>query len=362
MFAFEKLKFARITKKCIFNFVSTERLEAQTIDPLSISYGNVSVSSLSLFSTTAQDMENDKTSSTESIAKTGKGRFALSRVKNVTKCAAKKINRIFVKAKSKLLKPLQQEEPSNVSIASSYTQLTDFEPSHEDSVEFEEINPSDVSSYSCQSTTSMEENEWDYCDDINESHRSSNDSFNSASTSISFDLKSSRNSKNTSWNSSSSSSLMHQIFAESIADLNMICAQNGPVSVKPSEVKKFIRKKPPHKLKMPQQLTLYDGNSSAASYEKSESNENEVMSINEESFDYCDDIGDLPVQVLSREKIAGPEPKPKSKEGVIQKETFGKRITRKFGEFWKHMLANQGELNEVFLGLYYNAIFLRVLK
>lgn len=329
--------FQKINIKNI-SFHFTERLESQAVDPSSISYQDVGISSLSLFSTSVYHTECNKTASIESIAnkENKKGRFGLSRMKNATKCAAKKFNRILVKAKSKLIKPSLQTQSADVSIVSSCTELTEVDSCYEDAVELEEIDLNEVSRFSSQST--MFDEDWNRRH-INGEHRLSKDSFHSTLTTIScsgFDSSF----QSTSLNSSTNTSLMHQIFTESIADLNTICAQNETFNVKPREVKKFMRKGTPYKLKMPQQLTLYDETEPPAPEEKSENSQTEVVSL-ENSFDFCEDAVDLPVQNSINEKNIDPEPKLEPKKLFTQKESISKRVARTCREIFQHVLKTQ---------------------
>lgn len=315
------------------------------MEPSSISYQNVGTSSLSLFSMSGYEMDGDNLGSIESISKkqNGKRRFGLSRVKNVTKCAAKKFNRIFVKAKSKLKKTSFQTHLADVSITSSSTQLTDIDDDifYQTADEFEEIDLNEVSR--CSSLNTMFENDWHHRY-ANEEHRISNDSFNSISTlNSNITLNSTSQSMNSlnSFTNSTNSSLIHQIFAESIADLNMICAQNEMEIVKPNHVKKVIRKGTPYKLKMPKRLTLYEEDFYSLSDEKIDVKQEDVASKElaskeDEQFDFCTDAVDLLIDESINENIVNREPK----LNFNQKESFGKRVVKEIGKIWKTWLKN----------------------
>lgn len=310
------------------------------MDPSSISYQNDGSSSLSLFSTSGYETEGDNIGSFESISKkeNGKRRFGLSRVKNVTKCAAKKFNRIFVKAKSKLKKPSFQTHLADVSISSSSTQLTDIDDDilYKTADEFEEIDLNEVSRCSPRSTMLVDD--W-HRRHANEENRFSNNSLNSTSTSNSsvglYSSSQSMNSLNSSTSSTNTSSI-HQIFAESIADLKMICAQNETPIVKPSQEKKVMRKGTPFKLKMPKRLTLYEEDFYSLRSEEMEVKQEEVASKEDEQYDFCTDAVDLLVEKQTKENIVKPEPK----INFIQKESVGKRVVKEIGKIWKTWLKN----------------------
>lgn len=310
------------------------------MDPSSISYQNDGSSSLSLFSTSGYETEGDNIGSFESISKkeNGKRRFGLSRVKNVTKCAAKKFNRIFVKAKSKLKKPSFQTHLADVSISSSSTQLTDIDDDilYKTADEFEEIDLNEVSR--CSSRSTMLVDDW-HRRHANEENRFSNNSLNSTSTSNSsvglYSSSQSMNSLNSSTSSTNTSSI-HQIFAESIADLKMICAQNETPIVKPSQEKKVMRRGTPFKLKMPKRLTLYEEDFYSLRSEEMEVKQEEVASKEDEQYDFCTDAVDLLVEKQTKENIVKPEPK----INFIQKESVGKRVVKEIGKIWKTWLKN----------------------
>lgn len=198
----------------------------------------------------------NETAAKETIPK--KRFHGLASVKNATKYAAKKINRILGKAKSKIIKPTDKQL-ADISVLSSTTHLTDVEFYEEEIDGFQMVNFNDISRLSMRAaplTDNDHDDEDDEDDDDDsyqhiENHHSANESFHS-------------NAQNSSYHSEASlndSSLIQQIFAESIADLNMICGRNEKAITIPTKLnaeKKFTRKGTPYKLKMPHRLTLYD--------------------------------------------------------------------------------------------------------
>lgn len=249
-------------KKC-----STERLDAQpTMGYSSASYrgladGSTASSTLSLFSVSAYANERDAMIVNEVDRKKSKKRFhGLASVKNATKCAAKKINRILVKAKSKLIKPTaaDKQQLANISITSSSTHFTDVDlyddddhdvddgDEEEEIDEFQELNFNNISSLSTHYTLETDHSVYrpSHC----EQQYRPNDSIESTAPDSSFQSDVSLN----------ESSLIHQIFAESMADLDLICAANEKAITKRDATKKIVRKGTPYKLKMPHRLTVYD--------------------------------------------------------------------------------------------------------
>lgn len=287
----------------------------------------MSGSSLSLFSTSTYDKEGDKTGSTESISKNenGKRRFGLSCVKNATKCAAKKCNRILIKAKSKFIKPS--------TLPSSSTKLTNIDDiCYETADEFEEVDLNEMSRYSSRSTMFL--NDWNR----RHTNKGDNDSLNSTLTFNSFDnLGSSHQSINVnSSNSSTSSNSIHQT-----ADLSKICTRDETPIVKSSRVKKVMRKGTPYKSKIPQKLTLYEEGYQSSADEKIGARQEEVASNDNQLCDLCK--VDLPVKEPSNKNIVNSEPK----LHFIQKESVGKRVLKLLGNIhheiviaWKSLLVN----------------------
>lgn len=239
-------------------------MDAQTtMGYSSVSYrgmadGSTASSTLSLFSVSAYASERDAMIVNEVDGKKSKKRFhGLASVKNATKCAAKKINRILVKAKSKLIKPTaaDKQQLANISITSSSTHLTDVDLYDEDDGdgdeveevdEFQELNFNNVSSFSTHYTPETDNS--DYRPSHCEQQYRPNDSSEATAPDSSFQSDVSLN----------ESSLIHQIFAESMADLDLICAENEKAITKRDATKKIVRKGTPYKLKMPHRLTVYD--------------------------------------------------------------------------------------------------------
>lgn len=240
-------------------------MDIQAIESSSISFENMASSCLSLFNATNDILEkntvNIEPDTMVEEQKNEKKKFGLSRVKNATKSVAKKFNQMLVKAKSKLIKP-SLNNPVNISSESISTQLTDVD----NSFEFEEIDLNEVSRFSSQSTVCVND-EWndENCGKYNLFNNSLNSTMNLNSTMSTYvsDQSFYRSTKDISLNEKSS---IHQIFAASIADLRMIYEEtelsmmipNETSLVKPSEVKKIIRKGTPYKMKIPENSSVYN--------------------------------------------------------------------------------------------------------
>lgn len=251
----------------------------------------------------------NESSNTKKVAE--KRRFhGLAGVKNVTKLAAKKFNRIFEKAKSKLTKSTTKEV-ANVSIVSTSTQFTDVDFYDEEVNEFEEVNFKNTSNYLSCDTLPMDN--WN--DGFINYQNTLNDSGYSKVPDLSFHSDT----------SSFSSNSMSRIFAESIADLNMICERNQKeITIeKPNREKKIIRKGTPYKLKMPYRLTLYDDSPP----EMTPSHTIQVDENEDEDENQCNDALNK-----SNKRINDKENEPRSKCDLKRrfsqklKESFVKRI------------------------------------
>lgn len=316
----EFFHFGNYSSKNSFSFHFTERLDLQPIEASSISSRHIDASSLSLLATSAYDTPEDRNIAIEPITMkkiaAAKPRFGLSRVRNATKCAAKKFNRIISMAKFKLIKP-STKYSGDTSILSSSTQMTDMDLSYES----EEVDLNDISRFSSRSTVRL--------DDSHQAHtanyRLSNDSFNSTMTS-STRFEQSLSSNDVSLNGSS---LMQQIFAESIADLNMICGETP--TLKLVETKKIIRKGTPYKLKMPSRLTLYEED-----LWPSEFSENDSFEVISQSDIESDAVDAIEMETVEREPIGNRfESPPKARfkshfDPVTPKISIAKRIARAY--------------------------------
>lgn len=240
-------------------------MEAQCDEYSSTSFVDVRGPSLSLFSISAY--ESNKENSINIVernakGKSTKGRFhKLSRVKNATRCAAKKLNRILVKAKTKLIKPACKQV-ADISIISASTQSTDISTFYEEEEmdEFEDVNLAEFTEFSPRSVIIADD--WEY-QDVRE-HRVTDLSWMSFSASSTFDASSSDEKSQSSTQmlnetvSSGNGSLIQQVLAESMADLNKICIQTEETPFKPIKIAKMERKGTPYKMKVPKRLTLYD--------------------------------------------------------------------------------------------------------
>lgn len=266
-------------------------MDAQTpIDYPSVScedllLGGSTASTLSLFSVSAYADQRDTIISNKTDDRKttgGKKRFhGLVSVKNATKCAAKKINSILVKAKSKIMKSQATKELTNVSILSSSTTLTDVDLYDDDEEvndfadvnEFDRMNFNVVSRFSSCDTLLLADNQYTEQQQQQQQQKQ-------------YTLTDSRspNSSFQSETSSANSSLIQQIFAESIADLNIICAQNEKAITIPKKEKKLFRKGTPYKLKMPPRLTLYDDDWHNSLQDNEEIHPNQIVSME----DQCD--------------------------------------------------------------------------
>lgn len=263
-------------------------MDAQTpIDYPSVSCedlcGGSTASTLSLFSVSAYANQRDTIISNKTDDRKttgGKKRFhGLVSVKNATKCAAKKINSILVKAKSKIMKSQATKELTNVSILSTSTTLTDVDLYDDDEEvndfadvhEFDRMNFNTVSRFSSCDTLLLADNQYTEQQQQQQQQKQ-------------YTLTDSRdpNSSFQSETSSTNSSLIHQIFAESIADLNIICARNEKAITIPKKEKKLFRKGTPYKLKMPPRLTLYDDDWRNLSQDNGEIHPNQIVSIEDQ--------------------------------------------------------------------------------
>lgn len=308
------------------------------MEPSSVSSQNVDASTLSLFTTSAYDVLKSHPTTVEPPPKKQpeKHRFGLSRVKNATKCAAKKFNQIFSKAKLRLIKP-SLKYSGDISIMSSTTQMTDMDASYE----FEEIDINDISRFSSRTTILIDESDQQYSD----TNRLSNCSFDSTIGSCT----SVESVSSASVISLNESSLMHQIFAQSIADLNMICAHNETPVPKTIETKKPIRKGTPYKLKMPQRLTLYeecvrpikfDGNDSI---EMLSSTNDKLNPCNVDAIDINvkKQLKEIPIEKCIENKV---EPQDKARlklhfNPVKPKASIAKQIAQTYREFYTKFLS-----------------------
>lgn len=306
----------------------------QPIEPSSVSAQNIGTSLFSLFSTSAHDVLKNQHINAELPAKKQpeKHRFGLSRVKNATKCAAKKFNQMFSKAKLRLIKPTLKYS-GDISIMSSTTQMTDMDSSYE----FEEVDINDISRFSSRSTVMI--------DEPDQSHTEGNRLSNS---SLDLSIRSSvaSSASNISLNESS---LMHQIFAQSLADLNMICAQNETPVPAAVEVKKPFRKGTPYKLKMPQRLTLYEENVSLSKFDGSDSNESVSQPNNAQNtfdVDAVDFRAKNQLEKVSTEMCIEDETELPVKERFkshfdpgTKKASIAKRIARAYRDFYTKFVS-----------------------
>lgn len=311
----------------------------QPMEPTSVSSQNVGFSSLSLFSTSVLDEVKSQRISIEPLAKKQpeKHRFGLSRVKNATKCAAKKFNQMFSKAKLRLIKP-SLKYSGDISIMSSTTQMTDIDATYE----FDELSMNDITRFSSRTTIMIDEPGQRYT----ESNRMSNCSFDSTMRSST----SSASLSSVSIISLNESNLMHQILAQSIADLNVICANNvtqAPVAI---DVKKPpYRKGTPYKLKMPQRLTLYEKNVSLPNFDANDSN-GSLLQANNAPNPLETDVDDGNVEnqreTIPTEKLVEEETQPPAKERLAlhfdpgaRKASIAKRIAKVYCNFYNKFVS-----------------------
>lgn len=207
---------------------------------------------------------NDVQAPTEVEKKRFRG---ISKVKYATKCAAKKLNRILAKAKSKLIKPAT-EELVNISDSSMSTQFTDVDlyDVHYHEEKYPKMQFNDFSRFSSQSTLVIENFNYGHIPMPNvqpiDDYYAPDDSLDISSRTLETSLHSETSIQSEisleSGASLNDSALIHQIIAESMADLNKICAQNEKTPIQKNEPKRIVRKGTPYKLKMPHRLTLYD--------------------------------------------------------------------------------------------------------
>lgn len=242
------------------NFIYfTERLETPSIEDSSQSMHGSSLSIYTVSTCNSLDYEESYTQYTKK--ENEKSRFGFSFMKNATKCAAKKFNQMIGKAKSKLRKPSLRHMIDH-SILSTSTELTDIDEDEFEEIdlnrnESEEIDFNLHSKYTSRSTINADKfdrNTYEKKNRVFKHSMSSTPSNNSLSSLMN---PSTESFGETSLNCSS---LIHQILAESIADLNLICAQqkNEASLMKPTEAKRIIYKETLNKPKISKRLTLYE--------------------------------------------------------------------------------------------------------
>ncbi|XP_031632528.1 uncharacterized protein LOC116346544 isoform X2 [Contarinia nasturtii] len=242
----------------ICRIAENERLEAQPVEPLSVSCQNILSSSLSLFTTSTnaiEDAMNDEESNPKK--NNGKCRFGLSNMKNATKNAAKKFNRMFVKAKTRLMQKPSFKHLVDISISSASTQFTDTSYVCNDD-DFEEIDLNENFGFSSESIMLVDT--LNHHNNVKE-NRLSHYSFNStatACTELSTTIANDSINQSVAETTINNSHSMQQIFIESIADLHVICAQHEIKPVEMIEMQEVVRERAPSRVKIAQRLKLCD--------------------------------------------------------------------------------------------------------
>lgn len=264
-----------------------------------------------------------------------KSRFGFSRMKNATKFAAKKFNRMLVKAKTKLIK--KSVNLVDISIASVSSQFT--EESYIDD-EFEEIDLNELSEYSTMLTEDV-----NLHNNIeNRENRSSRYSFNSTVTVLA-DISTIPNEsidESVAETTLNDSNAMHKIFVESIADLHLICTQHETQSI---EMKTFTHRGTPSKVKLSKRLKLCDRNCEIQPIKGDKKYDQNVDQIEHELNDPEPEkitYNDLSVwwELGAKQKRGLHSPNHLYIKERKPKESFAKRIAQTYREIRQAIISN----------------------
>lgn len=217
----------------------------------SISFCDFENTSRSMSSIFTYGVTKDKPINSEARTNIKKVRFSrLSRVKKATRCIAKKINQIFIRAKMQLIIQLRKHT-LNSSVSSTNVMQNELEPFRTDKAnEPKVVYLTEITELSSRCVMLMKD--WK-CQSVQLHHLSSPNSFDSIPK-----LDSSFADSSFSSETSDSMSIIQRKIADSMADFHQICAQAEQKPVKSCAVPKIIRQGTPYKMNMTKSWTLYN--------------------------------------------------------------------------------------------------------